>query len=483
LSKGSGTRGEYTTDTESKRAAGEALRVEERPDHELLDTLKNINKQLQDTRFENNRLREEIAQLKAEATKHKNKIKTQETRQKYAKKRMNNAIDVLIALASLDFEKVAEVTDNEDEFDGLATGLNMLRQELKASTVSVNYFDDIFRSMNDILTVVDPTGTIETCNQTGESVLGNDVLGKKIWEILQNGDDGDLLTASGIKAIIEDDMPRQAELNVRTVNGDLLPVEVLISPMNSREGLVVTARNIQERKEAEILQNELVRSLEESNNELRQFAYVTSHDLKAPLRGISMLSQWILEDSGEVLSEDSKANLELLTGRVKRMYGFLEGVLAYSKIGLNKDAVFEIELNSLVMEIIDSIDVPKSVNINLDSTLPTVNAAKTHMIQVFQNLISNAIKYNDKEDGEIIVGMQESNDNRLFYVKDNGIGIDKAHFDKIFVIFQTLKPRDTVESTGIGLTIVKKIVEYYGGEIWLESEIKKGTTFYFTLPV
>ena len=370
----------------------------------------------------------------------------------------------------------------KDEFDGLATGLNMLRQELKASTVSVNYFDDIFRSMNDILTV-DPTGTIETCNQTGESVLGNDVLGKKIWEILQNGDDGDLLTASGIKAIIEDDMPRQAELNVRTVNGDLLPVEVLISPMNSREGLVVTARNIQERKEAEILQNELVRSLEESNNELRQFAYVTSHDLKAPLRGISMLSQWILEDSGEVLSEDSKANLELLTGRVKRMYGFLEGVLSYSKIGLNKDAVFEIELNSLVMEIIDSIDVPKSVNINLDSTLPTVNAAKTHMIQVFQNLISNAIKYNDKEDGEIIVGMQESNDNRLFYVKDNGIGIDQAHFDKIFVIFQTLKPRDTVESTGIGLTIVKKIVEYYGGEIWLESEIKKGTTFYFTLPV
>ena len=462
----------------------EWINIEDRSTKELLETLKSINKQLQDTRFENNKLREDNEELKKEAAKNKKQLAAHESWQNYSKKRLNNAIEVLISLASLDFDRVAEVSDKEDEYDGLALGLNMLGQELKASTVSVNYMDDIFHSMTEIMVVVDHTGQIGDCNTRGKQVLGEEIIGTRIESIRFDDDNPNnkVLTQKGVKALISENIPRQVELNIKTIHNDPLPVEILISPMNSREGIVIIARDIRERKEAEARQNELVKNLEESNNELRQFAYVTSHDLKAPLRGISMLSQWILEDSGEVLKQDSKANLELLIGRVKRMYGFLEGVLAYSKIGLNKDVVFEIELNTLVGEVIDSINVPNSVKISMDSSLPTVNAAKTHMIQVFQNLISNAIKYNDKENGEIHIGIQEKDEERLFYVQDNGMGIEKTHFDKIFVIFQTLKPRDTVESTGIGLTIVKKIVEYYDGQIWLESALGEGTTFYFTLP-
>lgn len=442
----------------------------------LQEALKSIDKSLQDSRIENDH-------LKVENDKLKQQITLDLSAKEYAQGRLQNATDVLMSLASLDLDKEALISENDDEYDGLSNGLNMLGQELKASTVSINYLDDIFQSMTEILAVVNENGIIESVNETGGAMFGKNIIGRKISDIIYNKDDtnNQLLTFNGIASIINKGEPVQFEVETKDKNGNSLPLEVLLSPMKSREGIVFIARDISERKEADTKQSKLFNDLEESNRELRQFAFITAHDLKAPLRAISILSQMIHEDNYDSLSTDSRGNLTLLINRVKRMYSFLEGVLSYSEIGLNQKVSETIDLNLVVNEVLNSIEIPENIKISLTTELPTINATKTHMIQLYQNLISNAIKYMDKTSGMVEIGMEKiKNKNRLF-VKDNGMGIEKSNHKKIFVIFQTLVPRDTIESTGIGLTIVKKIVEQYGGKISLESELGKGTSFYFTL--
>jgi len=442
----------------------------------IQEALKSIDKSLKDSRIENEHLKAENAQLTKQ-------IISDQSAKGYAQDRLNNATEVLMALASLDLEKEALVTDNEDEYDGLAVGLNMLGQELKASTVSINYLDDIFQSMTEILAVVSKNGIVESINEAGEITFGKSIIGRKISDIIYNKDNTNdqLLTSNGIASIINKDESEQREVVAKDKSGNPLPIDILLSPMKSREGIVLIARDVTERKEAEAKQRKLFSDLEESNKELRQFAYITAHDLKAPLRAISILSHMIQEDSYDTLTSGSKSNLTLLINRTKRMYSFLEGVLSYSEIGLSKKASDTIDLNLIVGEVINSIEVPENIKISLETELPTINATKTHMIQLYQNLISNAIKYMDKTSGIVKIGMEKlGNKNRLF-VKDNGMGIEKSNHEKIFVIFQTLVARDTIESTGIGLTIVKKIVEQYGGEISVESTVGNGSCFYFTL--
>ena len=194
-----------------------------------------------------------------------------------------------------------------------------------------------------------------------------------------------------------------------------------------------------------------------------------------------MLAQWIYEENIQVISTESANNLELLMGRVKRMYSFLEGVLAYSKIGQTEEEPEEVELDRLIHQILDAVVIPPSIEVILNKALPPVRAVKTHMIQLFQNLVSNAVKYMDKSQGMIHIGFEDRGEQWEFYVKDNGKGIESTHYERIFVIFQTLSARDDMESTGVGLTIVKKIVHQYGGEVWVESEPGKGSCFYFTL--
>ena len=454
---------------------------------EILDILKSINKQLHDTRIGNNRLLSENKALKKELDDAQTKLAAFESAKKYSEERMEEAVSVLMALADLQFEQEATVKGLDDEYDALAAGLNMLGQELQGKTISQIYLNDIITSMTEILIVVNIKGKIETCNAAGRKVLGEKLEGTHVTDLpicnLTEKEVKAHFTVEGLTSIIKNNSSVKTELNIDSTSGQTVPFEVYMSPISSKKGIVIIARDIQERKEAELKQKELVSNLESSNKELRQFAYITSHDLKAPLRGISMLAQWIQEDSEDVLSDDSKANLDMLSKRVRRLYGFLEGVLAYSKIGLNKELIFDIDLNDLVNEVVDLLDVPDHIHIIIDSRLPMVSVAKTHMIQVFQNLISNAIKYNDKEKGTINIGIEEQDNERRFYIKDNGIGVDKAHFEKIFVIFQTLVPRDTIESTGIGLTIVKKIIEHYGGKVWIESEKGQGSCFWFTLSV
>lgn len=241
--------------------------------------------------------------------------------------------------------------------------------------------------------------------------------------------------------------------------------------------------DITQRKQAEQRQAELMAELENINKELNDFAYIVSHDLKAPLRGIGSLVDWLMSDYAEKLGDDGNQLLKVLLGRTKRMHDLIDGVLKYSRIGRTKEEASTVELDKLVPEVADFLAPPSHIEVKIQRPLPIIKGETTRVQQVFQNLMSNAIKFIDKPNGRIEVGCVRENGHWKFSVADNGPGIEERHFTKIFQIFQTLSARDEYESTGIGLTIVKKIVETYGGKIWLESKVGKGTTFYFTVPV
>jgi PAS domain S-box-containing protein len=225
-----------------------------------------------------------------------------------------------------------------------------------------------------------------------------------------------------------------------------------------------------------------VLELKNSNQELRSFAHVIAHDLKSPLRGIGSIADRLIRKYNETLDNEGKDQLRLLIIRVKRMSDFIDGILKYSEIGHVVEELQKVDLNMLVTEIISEIAVPDNFEIIVEQVLPTIRCERPRLKQIFQNLISNAVKYTDKPKGRIRIGFADENDFWKFSVADNGCGIKEQYFGKIFEIFQTLAPRDKTESTGIGLTIVKKIVELFGGKVWVTSTIGQGSTFFFTIP-
>jgi len=228
--------------------------------------------------------------------------------------------------------------------------------------------------------------------------------------------------------------------------------------------------------------HELIVALANSNNDLDQFAYVTSHDLRAPLRGIANLSRWIEEDLGDRLGEKSREYLSLLRGRVRRLEDLIQGVLDYSRAGRTADEPSPVDVGALVHECVELIAPPPQAVITIAPSLPTVVATRVALQQVFMNLIGNALKYNPKPTPRVEVGCEPTPDGWEFYVRDDGPGIARRYHDQIWGLFQTLHSRDRIESTGIGLAIVRRIVGAHGGRAWIDSEEGRGATFRFTWP-
>ncbi|HEY9829932.1 MAG TPA: PAS domain S-box protein [Stenomitos sp.] len=241
----------------------------------------------------------------------------------------------------------------------------------------------------------------------------------------------------------------------------------------------VQARQEIEKKAEELA--ELTRSLERSNQELDQFAYIASHDLKAPLRAISTLSEWIEEDLGDQIKQDSHEHLRLLRGRVQRMTDLIDGILQYSRAG-RVQQLEPVDVSVLIDEVIELLAPPPNLLIVVEPGMPTLKTEKTPLEQVLINLIGNAIKYTQCPHARIQVSVRDVEGYYEFAIADNGPGIAPQYHEKIWMIFQRLEARDKVEGTGIGLSIVKKIVESRGGRVWVESDLGAGATFRFTWP-
>lgn len=269
-------------------------------------------------------------------------------------------------------------------------------------------------------------------------------------------------------------------------DGTTVWLHASITPISDNEKssrkFIFIMSDVNERKKAEIQLNEYLSDLEKTNKELDKFAYIVSHDLKAPLRAIGNLTDWITQDSADSLSDESKENFQIIKGRVKRMEQLINAILEYSKVSKHKGTQELFSFNEIIHNAVDLAGTDSNCKVEISGTMPEYYGDKVKYQQVFMNLISNGIKHNNKEQKKIEISCREEGKFWEFMIKDNGPGIDKRFHEKVFVIFQTLKARDEFESTGIGLSIVKKIVEEAGGNIRIESTPGEGAAFYFTVP-
>jgi PAS domain S-box-containing protein len=252
--------------------------------------------------------------------------------------------------------------------------------------------------------------------------------------------------------------------------------QIFYDPDGQPQRVTGIAIDVTDRKQVAI-------ALAERNQELDSFVHVVSHDLKAPLRAIANLSVWIEEDFGTELPANTQQQMAQLRGRVQRMEAMITGLLEYARVGRTDDQIELVSVADLLAEILESIAPPSTFEIFLAPDLPTFHTKRLLLSQVFTNLISNAFKHHDKSTGFIRISCQERGDFYEFEIVDDGPGIAQEQRDRVFIIFQAANPQKNPDSTGIGLSIVKKIVETAGGQIRLESELGKGTAFYFTWPI
>ncbi|WP_416666188.1 ATP-binding protein [Egbenema bharatensis] len=264
-------------------------------------------------------------------------------------------------------------------------------------------------------------------------------------------------------------------------SGEVLGINITTQEITDRK---IAEQSLQERANELTQVNAILARtttlLKNRNQELDQFAYVVSHDLKAPLRAIANLSEWMEEDLGQQLPEENKHQLQLMRKRVYRMEDLINGLLDYSRIGRREVSIEFVSVQELLNEVIDSLAPPSTVAIDIVSELPTFPARRLLLNQVFSNLISNAVKHHDSPNAHIWIGCKEQNEFYEFTVTDDGPGIDPQFHMKVFTIFQTLRSRDDQENTGVGLSIVQKIIDTEGGTIQIESALGEGTTFRFT---
>ena len=342
----------------------------------------------------------------------------------------------------------------------------------------------IINNMNLGLIEVNTEDEVLFVNQQFCKISGytaDELVGKKAGELIPVKKDQEIIKKENKNRL--GGTSNSYEIEALTKSGELRNWLISGAPNYNLKGEVTGSigihLDITDFKALQIQKEKLLQELEKSNEELHEYAHIVSHDLKSPLRSMSALVSWIKEDNRGSFDKASLKNFILIEETLEKMEQLISDILEYSSIGENNIEREMVDTNQLIEDLKKVLYVPKHITVHLKETLPTVYADRIKLQQLFQNLISNAVKFNDKNKGVIEIGCEEQKERYQFSVSDNGIGIDPKYHEKIFKIFQSLS--DDKESSGIGLSIVKKVVDLHNGKIWLESELGKGSTFYFTM--
>jgi signal transduction histidine kinase len=355
----------------------------------------------------------------------------------------------------------------------------------------------LFDSLGAHIALLDPQGVIVAVNRAWEEfALANGASQRSVSSVGQNylsacgsatatpSDTHDAAAREGIASVLAGRLPQfELEYPCHAPN-EQRRFLMRVSPlMGEHPGAVVSHENITPRWRLEQQRMALVAELLAANRELSEFAYVVSHDLKAPLRGISSLASWLITDCGDKLGAEGREQLNLIGSRVCRLSALIDAILAYSRAGRSRDDRMPVALAPLVQNTIDLLMPPPHIQVLVLDALPALTIEAVKVQQVFQNLLSNAVDFMDKPQGRVTVSCVREDAVWRFSVADNGPGIEERHFTRIFQLFQTLASRDERERTGVGLALVKKIVELEGGRVWVQSTPGQGSCFHFTLPV
>jgi len=381
----------------------------------------------------------------------------------------------------------------ENRIEGVAIDITARKKAEQKLRESEEKYRHLFETSPYVIGLLNGEGILIDCNDSINDILSihtiEDVKGKDFKELLLLNEKNKHLIPifeKLIKSIFEGVNQEKFDFRLNlSIGGHLwIHIECTLIEIENQELIQFIMQDITERKRSEQVLQETIEDLARINAELEQFTYVASHDLKEPLRMISSFAQLLEKHYKDKLDEDANDFIRFITEGVVRMQDLINNLLDYSKIGKSSREFEKVDLNDVLKDVIDNLrQIINETNAEIIyDSLPSIYGDKYHLLQVFQNLISNAIKFRGIDFPLISISAKPDGKHWVFSISDNGIGIDSKDFERIFIIFKRLHITGKYEGTGIGLAICKKIVGYHRGKIWVESEVGKGSNFYFSIP-
>ena len=399
----------------------------------------------------------------------------------------------------MDTLNVLDEYNNFKEFRISITDITEIKEAAKEVELANKYNRSLIEASLDPLVTIGPDGKITDVNKSTERVTGfnrNELIGTDFSNYFTDPKQAQ----KGYQQVFKLGFVIDYPLEIKNKNGRVTPVlynaSVYRDEFGEVLGVFAAARDITEIKKAENILINYKDTLEEtvklrteelskSNSDLTHFAYIASHDLREPLRMITSFLQLLERRYADKLDQDANEFIDFAVEGAKRLDNMIKDLLEYSKISNKEKEFVSLELENILKEALMNLVVQieeSNVVISYDP-LPNVYGDEKLLVMLFQNIIGNAIKYRRSETPKIHISAKKENDHYIISFRDNGIGIDPKHLERIFIIFQRLHRNDEYEGTGIGLAIVENIVHQHGGQIWVESELGKGTTFHFTIPI